>query len=285
LSTSSDDWYRTGSANWRTFKLNIQEIKEAAERWADALQGIERPWLCWNVDPEWCLVQQKLVESVGWTPIVGGDPRADAPKLSDSAVLVDFNASFNLPTLHMLFPVEFTFMYCGRLAFWHSDLLVRKNKLQLIAAKFNSLQDGDMVVTEPRRGIKTRLLRQNDRYWELIACTTRAASRSQFENGAGWFSNIPYHPNCPAGDESNRKKVMWDHGGGIKYWTKKYKKPAHKVYTIKESFIEEGHCSRIRNTKYVPQSPTDVRRDLTKDLTYNFDLSIECQRLGIDFSQ
>lgn len=281
---NSDAWYRTGRANWGTFQLSIKEIEESAKDWKQILEGVKKPWLCWNVDTEWCLIQQKLVDSVGWTPLVGSDPRASDPVLIDSAIKIDFNKKFNLPMMHMLFPVEFAFMYCQKLAFWHSDLLVRKDKLKSLAAVCEALEDGDMALTEPRRSMTNRLLLRPGRYWELLACTTKGASLSQFKHGAGWFANIHSHPNCPESETKIReKKVLWDHGGGIKYWVKNYKKKSQKIKIIDESYLEEGHCTRIRNKNYIPQSPTGLKRDLTKDLAFNYDLKEVCNRLDIDF--
>lgn len=281
---NNDAWYRTGRGNWGTFKLPIERIEKSAKEWEKILDGVKKPWLCWNVDSEWCLIQQKLVDSIGWTPVVGSDPRAENPFIINSAIYIDFNKEFNLPMMHMLFPVEFAFLYCQKLAFWHSDLLVRKEKLESLSVSFETLEDGDMAVTEPDRSLKDKLLRKHSRYWELLACTTKGASLSQFNHGAGWFANIHSHPNCPEGETTIRKnKVMWDHGGGIKYWAKKYKNKSHKIILIEESYLVEGHCTRIRNENYKPQSPTGLKRDLTKDLAFNYDLKEMCQRLEIEF--
>jgi hypothetical protein len=126
-----------------------------------------------------------------------------------------------------------------------------------------------------------KLMGKYDRYWELLACTTAKASKHQFDNGSGWFANIAYHPNASANEKSQRSKVYWDHGGGIKYWYHQYGKKQFKVTKIKESHIEEGHCTRIRNKKYLPLSPNNERRDLSKDLNHNYSLKDECVRLGL----
>src|SRR5690242_11726161 len=86
---------RLGTANWRAFQaldFDLDQIFSAAERWKEHLQGIESPWLVWSIDGDWCYLQQRLVQSIGWTPVVGFDPRAGAPtRLVPGAVLVDFN--------------------------------------------------------------------------------------------------------------------------------------------------------------------------------------------------
>src|SRR5215468_4474036 len=124
-SMSSDyDSYRTGAGNWDACNIPLDVLCAAAERWQPILDSVARPWLCWNVDPDWCLVQQRLALEVGWTPLVGGDPRLPRPILLPNSLYIDFNAEFRLPTMFMHFPLEFAFAFAGRLAFWHSDLLV-----------------------------------------------------------------------------------------------------------------------------------------------------------------
>jgi hypothetical protein len=278
---NNNNLFTTGMCNWKGFSLSIQQIEVAAQQWKKALEGIELPWLCWNVDPEWCLVQQKLVKLAGWTPVVGGDPRAAAPEILDGAISIDFNKELNLPNMHFLLPIEFTWLFTKKIAFWHSDLLVRKEKFINIANKFSALKNGDMGVTIPNRSLKMKLLSQNDRYWELIGCTTSLASQSQFENGAGWFSNILHHPNCSSKEFVKRKSVYYDHGAGIKYWHKHYASSESNIIETPESYIEEGHCTRIRNKKYIPQSPNNEKRDLTKDLAHNYSLKEESARLNL----
>src|SRR5689334_26064 len=102
--------YAAGGGNWRRISeagVTLDDVFASVAEWSAAMQGVSRPWLCWNVDPDWCLVQQKLVTSVGWTPIVGYDPRASAPKLEPAAILIDFNKRLKLPTMYMHFPLEF----------------------------------------------------------------------------------------------------------------------------------------------------------------------------------
>jgi len=274
--------FRTGKGHWNHFSIELDLIFEAAEKWKRETEGCDKLWLCWNVDPEWCLIQQKLVSDAGWTPLVGSDPRAKNPILLNGSLYVDFNKILKLPMLHMLFPVEFAFLYSERLAFWHSDLLVRECKVNSLVKVFNSLQAGDIAVTKPNRGIKDRILGKYDRYWELAGCTTKAASKSQFDTGAGWFGHVAYHPNSPHDEFKKKSKIYYDHGSGIKYWAKNHKPKSYNIKFIDEAFIDEGHCTRIRSKNYVAQSPNNSRRNLALDLSYNFDLLKECQKLDLE---
>lgn len=277
--TVSKELYRAAKANWGAFKLPMNDVCRHVEVWRTALEGVEKPWLCWSVNSEWSLVQQRLVRAVGWTPVVGFDPRAGRPETIPEAVVVDFNAGFGFPAMHMVFPLEFVFLFADRLAFWHSDLLVREQTLHGLADQFSALEDGWVSAVDDRGSVISRLRGHTPRYWELVGCTTRSASRDQFERGCGWWRHIAEHPNCPQGREQERRqKIGYDHGVGIYYWSKYY---GGKVQGVPESLVAEGHCTRIKNTNYERQSPEDERRDLSKDLPHNYDLSEVCGRLGL----
>lgn len=272
--------YRIGVGNWSAFDLRMELVYAAAQRWRSLLDGVARPWMCWNVDSDWCLMQQRLVSKMGWTPVVGSDPRAPRPVLIRGAVFVDFNADFGFPTMWMHFPLEFAFLFAERLAFWHSDLLVRTDKLRELAELFVGLPDGSMAATEPRRRLSQIFRTSTLRYWELIGCTTRGASRSQFENGCGWWMNIAAHPNCPSEQERRRRqRIFWDHGVGIRYWAKNY---LGNVVTIKEDLVAEGHCTRIGNKEYRRLSVDNATRLLPAELRQNFDLARVCRTLGLE---
>lgn len=273
--------YRTGKGHWNHFAMDLGIIFKAAESWKKQTDGQKKLWLCWNVDPQWCLVQQKLVKDAGWTPLVGSDPRAPVPILLDGSIYIDFNADLNLPMVHMLFPIEFAFLFTEKLAFWHSDLLVRENKVEKLTTIFDSLNDGDMAVTKPNRGLKNTILDKYSRYWELAGCTTKSASESQFKTGAGWFGHVAYHPNSPRSEFKKKSKLFYDHGAGIKYWAKTHKPSKAKVKLIPEQLLDEGHCTRIRSKNYVAQSPNNAKRNLTLDLAFNYNLETECKRLGL----
>lgn len=272
--------YRIGVGNWGAFNLDMKIIRSSAERWRMALRGVEQPWLCWNVDPDWCIVQQRLVSAVGWTPVVGGDPRAPRPSLLKNSIFLDFNTDFKFPNMWMHFPLEFVFLFTDRLAFWHSDLLVREEKLHRIAGMFSGLRDGSMAAAQPSVPFRQIFNSKGRRYWELIGCTTRGASRSQFENGAGWWMSIAAHPNCK--DDRERRKrqgYYWDHGVGIKYWERSY---GGEVVVIQEAEVAEGHCTRVGNKSYQRLSPDNATRLLTAELRHNFDLARVCQELNLE---
>lgn len=276
----SKEEYRAGKANWEAFPYSWHRVEEAANDWQKCLEGVDKPWLCWNVDRDWCRVQQRLVLAVGWTPVVGYDPRAGVPSLEKGAVSIDFNYRFEFPALHMVFPLESTFLYCARLAFWHSDLLVRENKLIELAEQFANLEDGVTAAVDARPGIRARVKGLKGRYWELIGCTTRGASLDQFQKGTGWWRHIEKHPNCPSDVEEiqRRTRYGYDHGVGILYWERRY---GGRVVRIHQRSIEEGHCTGIGNKGYTRVSPRDERRDLTRELSLNYDLEEVCRRLNL----
>lgn len=278
-------YYKTGMGNWSGFQLNLNQIFEASKKWKEACLGHDKLWLCWNVDPEWCLVQQKLVKEMGWTPLVGSDPRAKPPILVDGAIYVDFNASFSLPVLHMILVVEFAFLFIeSKLAFWHSDLLVKRSKLEIVTNIFNSLSDHDCFATIPGRSLKDKILNQKKRYWELLACTTKEVSLHQFLSGSGWMASIIFHPLAPDDtfEKSRRAKIYYDHGSGVLYWSKFYKPESWKILSIKENYIDEGHFSRIRSKNYKRVSQDLSIRDLTKELSGNYDLHEACKQLSLE---
>ncbi len=268
-----------GSWHWITEEQAQHASELASTEWARVLADIEYPWLCWNVDDEWCLVQQRMVASVGWTPIVGFDPRVGAPPLVDGARLIDFNDGLNLPSMSMMFPLEFAWLFAPRLAFWHSDLLVREPLFRLLAEQFKVLRDGQTAAVDLRLGWLRRMRGHYGRYWELIGCTTRVASQQQYDAGCGWWRHPAEHPNAPADDPGNkRNRYMQDHGVGILIWEEMH---GGDVVPLKARPLHEGHCTRIGNPRYKRQSPNDARRDLSKDLTYNYDLEEVCSSLGI----
>ncbi len=275
---------RAGIGNWSGFLCSpytIHDILDAAETWKIELSGVENAWLCWNVDSDWCLIQQKLVESVGWTPVVGFDPRVGPPKLTPKAILIDFNQKFGFPVMYPHFPLEFSFAFAEKLAFWHSDLLVRPEKLKKFAILFEGLEDGQMVATEPKTSLRSTIFRSYQlRYWELLGCMTKEASLKNFESGCGWWLHFYLHPNTdPDEPRKKRTKYHWECGVGIRYWSEKM---GGKLISIPESEIEEGHYTRIRRENYILSSPNDWRRNLKDDISNNFSLTTACKQLQIN---
>jgi hypothetical protein len=276
---SADVLFRTGMGNWSACFFSKDELIQTASRWKQSFEGIDYPWLCWNVDPDWCVLQQRLILSVGWTPVVGYDPRCGAPPLENGAVLVDFNEEFALPTMYPHFPLEFAFAFCNRIAFWHSDLLVRLPVLRKIANEFRQIADGKMAAVPGRGGIKKLLRPWAHRYWELIGCTTKGASLNQYELGAGWWYNFCAHPNFKGSPKLFGRPYYWDHGTGIMYWARR--RPGH-IHQIPERLVEEGHFTSIGAKKYVRESPNNHRRNLSLDLRKNFDLAACAAKLELN---
>lgn len=280
------DLAHTRQGNWRAFRAvgyDLNQVFEAAREWRAELSDIKRPWLCWHVDNDWSLVQQKLVESIGWTPVVGFDPRVGPPKkVTAGAVLVDFNRNLGLPILYPHFVLEFAFLFCEKIAFWHSDLLLREEKLRAMAEMFEGLDDGYTCAIKPRRGVRSKLLRREARYWELIGCTTRSASADQFNKGCGWWMDFWAHPNQKA-PRYAKMDFYWDHGGGILFWEKVFK---GKCLINHEKEFMEGHFTKIGNPTYKgfreAGAQSDARRSMGAEIKHNFDLGEACRSLGLE---
>lgn len=269
-----------GTGNWRVFDIPLEQVHKAAQDWAAQLRGIDKPWLCWNVSDRWCLLQQRLVLEAGWTPLVGFDPRVGAPPLAPGAVMIDFNRQFQLPVMWLHFPLEFTYLFAPRLAFWHADLLCRLPVMRELATIFESLRDGEMAAAIDKGGRRNLLRPTQHRYWELCGCTTRAASENQFYNGTGWWRNFALHPKCTLPEErERRKRYSYDSGAGILYWQKKYNGTVRPIPIGK---VKEGHCSEIgkRDYKAMPAHLT-AGRNLSAELDLNYSLDEVAARMGI----
>jgi len=270
-----------GTGNWKAYPLPMEPIYAAGEQWKRRLEGVEKPWLCWNVSPRWSLLQQKLVRHVGWTPVVGFDPRSGAPPVIAESILIDFNESFQFPVMWPHFPLEFMFLWAPRLAFWHADLLCRFSVLEQLAAMFGSLADGSMAAVLDKGGLRNSLKFKSHRYWELCGCTTRGASADQFKNGAGWWRYWDQHINCidPA-ERARRSSYSYDSGVAILYWKNNYKGP---VVDINIKLVNEGHCSEITSKSYV-EGPNhrNPHRNLAWELEQNYSLDEVAKRLGIE---
>jgi hypothetical protein len=185
-----------GNGDWGAFKLPYETVLYAAEQWRAAVAGQDKLWLCWNINSDWCRLQQQLVSEIGWTPVVGWDPRCGDGRPSSilpSAIAVDFNQHLKLPTLFMHFPLEFAFLWCEKLAFWHSDLLLRHEQMAQCGKNFESLTDGEMAAVFSYGGLKNIFNIKQHRYFELLGCTTHSASQDQFEKGCGWWRRFAYH--------------------------------------------------------------------------------------------
>lgn len=274
----------SGIGNWEAFHASpytMHDVIAAARGWSQKLAGADRLWLCWNVDPAWCLIQQALVQSVGWTPLVGFDPRVGPPPLLPGAIGLDFNEPFGFRTMYPHFPLDYAFLFADRLAFWHSDLLLRRDKMIELARRFESMRQGEVVATLEHQSFKARTLRRAARRaWELTGCMTREGSLSNFEQGFGWWSCFYLHPMCQGhAERQSRVQAYWDHGTGILYWGQR--NPGRLSF-IPERHIQEGHFTRIgREGTYKVFGQDDWRRNLSAELSANFSLEHACKELGL----
>ena len=273
-----------GQGQWSAFRaldIDLNELQQIAREWGRQLEHVERPWLCWNVDSDWCLVQQKLVREAGWTPLVGFDPRVGPPaRVLPEAVVFDFNGSLCLPLLYPHFPLEFAYLFASKIAFWHSDLLVRRDKIHGLARIFESLADGSTAACRTDPGLRYRYLPWRQRYWELVGCTTRSASRDQFEKGCGWWMAYWAHPHQTR-SEAVRRWRYWDHGAGIWHWQKH---AGGDVVMLDAATYAEGHFTKIGKKDYVgarEPNGSDARRNMSEELVRNFDLGRACESLGL----
>ncbi|MCE2813627.1 MAG: hypothetical protein LW850_24850 [Planctomycetaceae bacterium] len=273
---------RSGIGDWKHFEGDVGDIFDAAKEWRSALKGVDKPWLCWHVYEPWTRLQVKLVRQIGWTPVIGYDPDCGDNSLIDfgDEITIDFNKRLGFKKMYMHFPLEFAFLWTDRIAFWHSDLLVRIPLLTETAKKFESLQDG-WVAGCPQygRGMKDWFFPSKHRIWELIGLTTASASEDQYAKGAGWWKHFWMHPNCPSDAErAKRSRYYYDHGTGVMYWHKRY---GGKVHYIDSKPFNEGHCTSINNPAYIKIKKEPGRKMVGKQLEKNFNISDVAAKLGI----
>ncbi len=273
-----------GTGNWESFasmKFDIQRIYAAAELWKKAIEGVDKPWLCWNVSDRWCQLQQRLIQKYGWTPVVGYDPRVGPPPLEGNAVVINFNKGFEFPVMWPQFPLEFAFRWAPKkLAFWHADLLCRYPVMEQLVSLFDSLQDGEMAAVLDKGGIRNSFNFRNHRFWEVCGCTTQAASENQFCNGTGWWRHFELHIKCVLPLEKERRKhLSYDSGAGIYYWKKNY---YGSIKEISSRLIDEGHCSEIKAKNYKEAADhLTPMRSLQSEIDANYRIEEVAARLGI----
>jgi hypothetical protein len=272
------DASQVGKGNWEAFNVPLERVYEAAAEWRQTLAGVSRPWLCWNVSDRWCKLQQRLIQEVGWTPVIGFDPRSGPTTVLPGSILIDFNFHFGFEVMFFHFPTEFAFLFAERLAFWHSDLLCSLDVMRKLQSTFESLPDGAMAAVPDYGGRRNLFNRRRHRYWELVGCTTKSASQSQFEHGSGWWRIIKDHPQCK--DEKERRRrapYYYDHGVGIMYWKRRY---GGQVIDIPEKLVAAGHCTSINRKNYRQVNPGGGRY-IVAELDLNFDIEEVAARLGI----
>ncbi len=271
-STAGWDLCRTegggGTGNWNALKLPWEALERAAESWRKEISGVAKPWLCWNMNDNWCLVQQKLILEIGWTPIVGWDPNCghSPSRLAPGAMAIDFNQQLEFPLLFPHVPIELAFLWADKLAFWHADLLLTRPKMQAAGKLFESLNQNEMAAVYSYGGFRNLLKLRKHRYWEVLGCVTRGASLDNFNTGCGWWRQWASHINKPADttEQSRRKRYYNDHGSGIMYWKRHQ---SGRVKSIRESFIDEGHFSITNKKNYIRGSNKSEEMDLNFNLT------------------
>jgi hypothetical protein len=267
---------RLAAGNWNAFpKTSIPEVYRAAEPWAAALRGVERPWLCWCVSDPWCRLQQRLVHHIGWTPVVGHDTNIHVPTVLPGSVYVDFNADLRLPRLLMYFVLEWIFLFAERLAFWHVDFLLSYADMLRAARCFEALEQGQMALPWCRAHwlLRTlapyRAITNANRLFEVVGCVTREASRSQWQEGLGFWRNAQDHPNNVS---LPRTYDQWEHTVGVTHWARKHA-DRHVVPPVD---IKTGHAA---TWKYRGLGRTTAKQTLLEQYT---DLGWYARRLGIE---
>jgi hypothetical protein len=270
---------QAGKGNWAGFNVPLEQVFQAAAEWRQTLEGVTRPWLCWNVSDRWCRLQQKLIKEVGWTPVIGFDPRCGPPAtVLPGSIVIDFNTHFGFEIMWPHFPLEFAYLFADRLAFWHADLLCRLEVMRHLASLFESLPDGSVAAVPDYGGRRNIFKFRHHRYWELVGCTTKSASKSQFEYGSGWWRHIKHHPQCKDETELRRRaKYYYDSGVGIMYWKRKF--DGH-VVDIPAKLVNEGHCTSINKKNYRQVNPGGAR-NLSAEIDLNFNIDEVAAKLGI----
>ncbi len=276
---------RAGAGNWMyTPPDAVDAISDAAIGWKAALSGVQLPWLCWCTDDDWCYTQQELVQSVGWTPVVGGDGSVTNPRIHKDGIFIDFNRPFGTAKMRPHFPLAFHHLFADRLAFWHSDLLPDRSVLERIAKQFRSLPEGKLSAVLQKRSLKRlvgSILTRTpsfSRIFELIGCSTAAASRSQFEEGYGWWRHQEFNPNATR--QTIAQKMHWEFGVGTYQWMRKHPGSFEPV----DIDMEPYHYTQIGNPAYkrVKDQKLSVSdRDKAQELRLNFDLAEIRQQIGL----
>lgn len=257
---------RMGTGNWDAFPFELlNTVYDVAKKWGEKLKNIEKPWLCWGVQDDICQIQQKLVMEMGWTPVVGHDTNI-VPTVLDGSFYIDFNEGFNFDHMRMYFPLEFVFLFVDKIAFWHSDFLMSIEDMQYCVEKFEFLGKDEMAMVWNRGRLFGLRDRHANKWYALVGCTTRDASRKQFDLGCGFWRHIEKHPNFKK--EDYRREPFYDHEIGVTNWQKKYK----------------GHIVRLKLSTRGHMTSRECKHSFSKeeDLTNNFNLVNVCKQLGID---
>jgi hypothetical protein len=268
---------RVGSGNWDAVPVErLPEIHRAAERWAERLQGIQKPWLCWCVSNPWCVLQQRLVQSVGWTPVVGYDTNIEKPVVLPGSVYVNFNEDLKLPRLLMYFILEWIFLFTeDRLAFWHVDFLLSKRDMTKAAQCFEDLRQGEMAMPWNRSNLIMRSLARfrpisnDNRLFEVLGCNTREASRQQYHEGLGFWRHAELHPNNTSLPADN---PLYEHSVAVSLWARRHA-DKHKLPGVD---IKTGHAG---TWKFPGLGQTTPKQQLLEEHAH---IRRYAQKLGIE---
>jgi hypothetical protein len=153
--------------------------------------------------------------------------------------------------------------------------------LEQVSRTFEKLDDGEMSAVWDYGGLRQLLNRPMHRYYELLGCMTRGASRDNFDKACGWWRNVVNHVNVKTEeDRAVRDKLFYDNGFGIMLWKRRYKGVVRDLSLRKTA---EGHCSEIGNKGYqnLPNH-LEATRNTGKEMELNYDLEQVCKRLGIE---
>jgi len=173
-------------------------------------------------------------------------------------------------------PMDLAFLWADKLAFWHADMILTREKMHIASDLFDSLVDGELAAVFSYGGLRTLFKRGEHRYWEVLGCVTKSASRDMFETGCGWWRHwARNHINAPIDDtlRAKRSEYCWDHGGGVLNWKRQHH---GKVRRISEGFIKDGHFSITSQKNYKRATSKSEEMDL------NFDLNEIARRFRID---
>lgn len=234
---------RIGSGNWDAVPEEmIDVILKIASGWKTFFFNIKKPWLCWGVENKICQIQQKLVLETGYTPVVGHDTNL-VPTIIPGAHYFNFNEILQLPHMIMFFPLEFSFLFAEKIAFWHSDFLMSREDMQKCATAFDNIQDGEMAMVWNRGrwfGLRDR---HANKWYALVGCTTKKASSEQYKLGCGFWRHIEKHPNYRK--EDYKKPPFYDHEIGITMWHKKYAGVIHRLTPQTEGHMTSRACKHV----------------------------------------
>jgi hypothetical protein len=267
-----------GTGNWRALRRSVDDLHNAASSWKAQVGGRDKLWLCWNVNEDWCFLQQRLALEVGWTPVVGWDPNSSSgppTRIAPGAVVIDFNALLRFPVLFPHVAIDLAHLWADRLAFWHSDMLLSRRKMQHAAIMFGALEDGELAAVLSLGGLRNLLRPRAWRYWEVLGCTTKGASAAMFDTGSGWWRHWAlHHVNTPDSEALRAKRATYhqDHGGGVLWWKNHH---GGHVRRIAERFVTEGHFSITSKKDYV-KAPSK-----SEEMAINFDLQTIARRFEI----